>query len=178
MTGWLPIDQYRRDGESMQSAMHRAQDEHRILYHIAVGEGIDVFVGDSPMTPDLTDLARRAVACPHWRWVPRMRARLGNLDAGDVAAVGALGVAVVWDWECGAVWHDDDDLTPDLSDPATVGCLLALVREAWGDADIFGLHYHRDGGWCVEINDRHFYGSTPAAALVAALEAAPTNTTR
>ena len=62
---------------------------------------------------------------------------------------------------------------PDLTDPATLGCLLALVREAWWGADIFGLHYHCDGAWCVEINDRHFYGDSMAAALVAALEAAP-----
>ena len=64
-------------------------------------------------------------------------------------------------------------LLPRLTDPATLGCLLVLVREAWGGADIFGLHYHCDGAWCVEINDRHFYAPTEAAALVAALEAVP-----
>lgn len=69
------------------------------------------------------------------------------------------------------------EAVPDLTDSATVGCIFALVQDAWGrkDAppDIWGLHYHCDGGWVVEVYDRHFYGATPAAALVAALEGAP-----
>jgi len=33
-----------------------------------------------------------------------------------------------------SVWHDDSHgIIPDLRDPATVGCLLALVREAFAD---------------------------------------------
>ena len=45
---------------------------------------------------------------------------------------------------------------PDLTDPATLGCLLWLVREAWGDR--FSLTI--------------LGGSLSAEALVAALEAA------
>lgn len=69
------------------------------------------------------------------------------------------------------------DCIPDLSDPATMGCLLALVREAWGD----GVYLLPDGGWYVK-GARLKNGSsinlgicadTEAAALVAALEAAP-----
>ena len=142
------------------------------------------------MTADALDLARRAVACPGWRWMPRMRAALGSVDTGDVAAVGSIGVAVVWDWELGAEWHDPDDLLPDLTDPATLGCLLALVREAWGDTGECGRvsvyatrspTLHALGGnqpWavCVSppiIEGRVYHGPTEAAALVAALEAAP-----
>jgi hypothetical protein len=50
----------------------------------------------------LEDLGRRAVACKHWRWMDGM------------VTFGFVGEDV-----------------PDLSDPATLGCLLALVREAW-----------------------------------------------
>jgi hypothetical protein len=65
---------------------------------------------------------------------------------------------------------------PDLSDPATLGCLLALVREAWGQDDLAASRFA--GQWCVEHTPaegphRAWYGPTEAAALVAALEAAP-----
>lgn len=64
---------------------------------------------------------------------------------------------------------------PDLSDPATLGCLLALVREAWDDQSV-GTSYTRHEGWeatapnGVEEWPR---GDTEAEALVAALESAP-----
>jgi hypothetical protein len=66
---------------------------------------------------------------------------------------------------------------PDLTDPATLGCLLALVREAWGDP-----HLHvgrRIAGWGVWTSESTPLpqcvgkGDTEAEALVAALEAAP-----
>jgi hypothetical protein len=83
---------------------------------------------------------------------------------------------------------------PDLSDPATLGCLLALVREAWTrDADlnewvayavpIFdGLETWRVGCFtgeqkmiavCDTATMKIVEAATEAEALVAALEAAP-----
>ena len=62
----------------------------------------------------------------------------------------------------------------DLSDPASRGCLLALVREAWGDplAHVAPVAV----GWRVwlEVDLEVFFdGDTEASALVTALKAAP-----
>ncbi len=65
---------------------------------------------------------------------------------------------------------------PDLTDPATLGCLLALVREAHGDP--LAVCVARSAGeWEVRLvppSRWHLVasGDTEAAALVAALEAA------
>jgi len=77
-------------------------------------------------------LGRRAVACKAWRWMPGM---LDGIDEQRVASV-----------RDGLVTMESDGLIvihanihvarrslPDLRDPATLGCLLALVREAWGE---------------------------------------------
>jgi hypothetical protein len=63
------------------------------------------------------------------------------------------------------------DCIPDLTDPATMGCLLALVREGWKDDD-FASYRHDTNKWRVEIGTRAFTSDSEAAALVAALEAA------
>ena len=72
------------------------------------------------MTPELTELARRAVACKGWRWMPGMayeeRGRKYRVDESYLASAREN-------------WHHGCTLV--LSDPATLGCLLALVREAW-----------------------------------------------
>lgn len=124
------------------------------------------------MTPPTLDLARRAVACEGWRWLPGMRwvvARAAPLE------------------DYGGRIHDgvrrapDGPGLPDLSDPATLGCLLALVREAWAapyaqaSPRLTG-NPTRGVGWVAYLNDdeadRRFRGETEAEALVAALEAA------
>jgi hypothetical protein len=75
-----------------------------------------------------------------------------------------------------AVFTTEIDV-PDLSDPATLGCLLHLVRQAYGDSSL----QPNDAGeydmlhWHVFIGP-HFActgHATEAEALVAALEAAP-----
>jgi hypothetical protein len=79
-----------------------------------------------------------------------------------------------------AGWSDTDWL-PDLTDPATLGCLLVLVREAWGDPHVYVLSCASDwftvcspnaegGKWLAHPP---IDGSTEAEALIAALEAAP-----
>jgi hypothetical protein len=80
-------------------------------------------------------------------------------------------------------WHGG--ATPDLSDPATLGCLLALVREAWGDPRLVAMDQgdagprwtlvRWDEEWgTVDARPGHpIAGLTEAEALIAALEAAP-----
>jgi hypothetical protein len=140
----------------------------------------------------LEDLARRAVACKHWRW------RDGSKRVHAEHR---------WAWRlCGWRWFPCDERSnavhdscfaeaiPDLSDPATIGCLLALVREAWTrDPEVNhwvsyavpvfdGLETWRVG--CILDGAKMFAvcnlatmtlveGKTEAEALVAALEAAP-----
>jgi len=104
----------------------------------------------------MSDLAKRAVACKHWRWMPGMLAIVGV----ERQRVLSDKLPAYPDW------------IPDLDDPATIGCLLALVREAWGQPR---LHARPDGHWW------RMHADEPAAlvyaseseALVAALEAAP-----
>lgn len=70
-------------------------------------------------------------------------------------------------------------MLPDLQDPATLGCLLALAREAWGDPTIYARHWNNTGDWCLHRRGGYRLSVVPAneksepAALVAALLAAP-----
>jgi hypothetical protein len=72
----------------------------------------------------------------------------------------------------------------DVNDQATVGCLLALVRQAWGDPGIYAEGQYSQGRYMYRVRGGHGHGAgfnrateewhlTEAAALVATLEAAP-----
>jgi hypothetical protein len=118
------------------------------------------------VTEEQIALARRAVACKGWRWMPGML-RLDGYRACHRIVPRALIPA--------------EDV-PDLTDPATLGCLLALVREAWkGDEWISCAYARKERSWVVTschisallVSGMHIHGATEAEALVAALEAAP-----
>lgn len=136
------------------------------------------------MTPDLVALGRRAVACPRWEWKARMRVVcfdwVVSLGGTIVARSGALCVEWEWDSPHRTSW---DALLPDLSDNATRGAVLGLVREAWGvptmsvqalaDSQLWRLR--RPHGWqTTKTYPSEFIdGSTEAESMIAALEAAP-----
>lgn len=113
------------------------------------------------MTEEIIAIGRRAVACKGWRWMPGMADLWGGrMREGDgIDRLHAL---------------------PDLTDAATLGCLLALVREAWGDASAYCYRGGGDeltGTWHVTIDQRTHRvsrrGKSEAESLVATLEAAP-----
>lgn len=128
----------------------------------------------------MTDLAKRAVACKGWRWMPGMLTLPWRDEFGDVSHPPWRLRTENWmpfaDGHRGAI--------PDLTDPATLGCLLALVRERWGKM-VYTVPICDDAGeidhWLAVVPDPAedswewpvFNATTETAALVAALEAAP-----
>jgi hypothetical protein len=120
-------------------------------------------------------LAVRLVACPQFCPLPGMRDMQGRTWTPDLM------------WR----WNRTID-RPDLRDPATLGCVLALVREAYGDPALYvrlsdttrqsdGVRAWEVLGWLSRERSPDRRGgswrgwgyATEAEALVAALEAAP-----
>ena len=135
------------------------------------------------MNEEQISLARRAVACRGWKWMSGMATDEGH----RVVLVDTDIVWMVYEGEGKCKPGCVEDFAPDLTDPATLGCLLALVREAWGDevmtcarVDVFDDYIAPlPGGYPYGVlregRRRAFKYSfaSEAEALVAALEAAP-----
>lgn len=88
--------------------------------------------------------------------------------------------ALLWPLLTSKYEEEADELdVPDWDDPATLGCLLALVREAWGDPHVHVAATFEGPtctGWRVRFSVSRslwFEGDSEAEALIAALEAAP-----
>jgi hypothetical protein len=114
-------------------------------------------------------VGRLAIACKGWEWMPGMKAI--SVRYGDLENV----VQRVPDDM--RLWRPySEEAVPDLTDPATLGCLVDLVRRLFNDpranlwtrGDLWEVFVIRDGlGSC-----KTYGGKTEAQALVAALEAA------
>lgn len=104
------------------------------------------------------ELAKQAVACKRWRWMAGML----TINGTRIQRTPNVEITAAW---------------PDLDDPATLGCLLALVRKAWGDCTIWTMVDVDcdEGAWiCTGLEVGEIgSGYSEAHALVAALEAAP-----
>ena len=144
------------------------------------------------------ELGKRAVDCKGWRWMPGMRRLHPEMGASRVLVPSGPqgGCHVAKEQRLAAGFRvEKDGCLPDLTDPATLGCLLALVRDAWDDeglAAVVASYDHKNGcQWrviavrhcttappfdagisasCLSTPGKRY--STEAEALVAALEAA------
>jgi hypothetical protein len=152
------------------------------------------------MTDEQIALARRAVACKGWRWMAGMVAIHPNVSVSRVlfgqgySFVGAHRRELKtkspswWQGWSGQVQHSQYGYAgfehctpiPDLEDPATLGCLLALVREVWGKpavsmfwGDYWQVVYTSDVEDGCAGHQHMGDGDTEAEALVASLEEAP-----
>lgn len=123
------------------------------------------------------DLAKGVVTYKGWRWLP-----------------GALGIdqdGRPWRWFPYARVRESDHATrshrderaagmfPDRTDPATLGCLLSLIRKAWGDQTICVVPDTTRGGVAFVLENYsqtlplHITCREYVGALVAALKDAP-----
>jgi len=119
---------------------------------------------------ELIDLGIKAIKAKEWRWMSGMKTLTGSRVLDIEKDTGMI-----------LAYNDREPLsrldiattTPDLSDPATLGCLLALVRRIHGK-DIYTSE--RGGRWLVaydRIEDVAYVisrGPTEATVLLAALE--------
>jgi hypothetical protein len=126
------------------------------------------------------ELAQRAVACPGWRWMPGMLT-LHGLRILRVEDDGSYVLAIPREWNQPILV--EGEYLPDLTDPATVGCLLARVRSIWAQKKAYHgvptVHVTEcDGRW--EFGYRYgevlvscYWADSEIEALVWALEAGP-----
>ena len=75
----------------------------------------------------MTTLPQRVIKCKHWRWMPGMLVRYSDGKSWyRLTEIDSYGIRPT-----NYKPPNPRDAWPDLNDPATIGCLLALVRDSW-----------------------------------------------
>lgn len=142
----------------------------------------------------MIELAKRVVACKNWRWMSGMllmsdpekgpcgtelpnwsvNLRVRVTDAPDNRWEGVAQYSAEYpDANFVTVLHNElPNPLPDLTDPATMGCLLALVREATGDAEASCMFY--GGRWYCHWHANETIAETEPEALLLAIKEATT----
>ena len=129
---------------------------------------------------DYTELGKRLVACKQFKWMTGMlcRRRLHTGEWVPARLTEAENYTTVIDCRvvgrdaCPAMnqsaarimgegnitmigWVLAEDLVPDLSDAATKGCVLQLIREAWDDPTFHVWHSRQLDGWTWTARGQH-----------------------
>lgn len=80
------------------------------------------------------EIGKRALLCKHWRWLPGMRTNLGGIvvhaETEQYVEEGDNRIQGVSVFHGGFAEMLLAEAYPDLKDPATLGCVLELAREA------------------------------------------------
>lgn len=122
------------------------------------------------MTPEQEAAASHVVTHPQWRWLPGMRGVVPG-RGGFARCIEPIAGTAPWQvYDCDG-WTPAD-LIPDLNDPATLGGILALVRERWRDHRAY-VDAANGEPWevCSQGAEMYFsVGATEGEALIAALE--------
>lgn len=117
-------------------------------------------------------LARRAIVCKHWRWLPGMKAGISD----DWYRACDQPETLYWQGETHGGWTTivEDDWTPDFRDAATLGCLLELVREISGDPWLYVYVRARADGseseWTGTLWEERFSSNSEESVLIEMLE--------
>lgn len=131
---------------------------------------------------NLEELAAYAVTLDCWRWMPGMSVTFPPPRGGCGAECVSPTATLVWGDtksrrdEAWCYLDVPDGCTPNLASPATLGCVLAMVRKKHGESAYSYLDPHH--GWIAmlmrpienEMTRMHtLQGLTEAHALIAAL---------
>jgi hypothetical protein len=86
----------------------------------------------------MNDIAKRAVDSKYWKWTPGMQPLRWAPGKKD---------HLQKEMRCDK--QSDCELVsgcvPDISDPATLGCMLFLIRDAWDAPDCMGVWFAPTG---------------------------------
>lgn len=118
---------------------------------------------------EMIELGERAERCDGWEWMEGM---LVYLPDGDWRRLQGPYYLRLVDVDTVDYFDRATPVIPDLTDSATLGCLIALVRKAW---DHPGLHVRLESnGWRNWTDEPGaLVHDSEAEALVCALESAP-----